>query len=127
MALGTGTILTLLVGVAGVVGAFVAPLYLLVLRMYGRDESAAATRERLDESQSGLEGDITDIKETVHGIESQVEQNAERSQQNQEHIHQLLVGSVNGNDDVEIGNPHYQPEHCPLGDECPWHTPDAES
>lgn len=119
MQVGFGSILTIILGVAAITAALVAPLYILVLRMYGDDEAATQERETLSASQSDIEEALTEIDEKLDNIESTVEVNAHRSEQNQKHIHQLLVGKID-DDDNDIGNPHYQAQHCPLGEECTW-------
>jgi|APHM01.1.fsa_nt_gi hypothetical protein len=114
------TTMTIILGVAGVTMALVAPLYILVLRVYGGDEAAAQERETLDETQTDMEETLDRIDSRLETIETAVEINAERSETNQRHIHQLLVGKIE-DDDSDIGNPHYQAQHCPLGEECTWH------
>lgn len=120
MALGPNTILTIIAGVAGVTGALVAPLYVLVLRMRHSNGQADQRRESLSEEQGEIAEELDEISEKLETIRVDVEENALRSEQNQRHIHQLLVGEHNSHD-RDIGNPHYTPKHCPLEDSCPWH------
>lgn len=119
MQLDFGTTLTIILGVAAITAALVAPLYILVLRVYGSDEAAAQERTTLSESQAELEETLSSIDSKLDTIETTVEKNAERSETNQEHLHQLLLGKIDG-DDTDIGNPHYKSEYCPLEGECPW-------
>lgn len=125
-------ILTLIVGVAGVVATLVAPLYYLVLDMRSNGAEAAAEREAISDAQDSAETDIDklaqemreshrELHEEVSQIRAVVETNANRSEMNQKHIHQILVGEHNmGEDEDDIANPHYTADHCPLPDECPF-------
>jgi hypothetical protein len=124
-------ILAVIVGVAGVTVTLVGPLYYLVLDLREEIGGAEEARDNLAQSQSGVESSVStlreemqqshkDVQEDIQALRQDVHENALRAEQNQRHIHQLLVGDHNG-DDGEMGNPHHRAEHCPLPDECPWH------
>lgn len=128
-------VLTVIVGVAGVVATLVGPLYYLVLSMRRSDGNAEAERENLAGKQDDLstemgelEGSIQDLRQDLNDdmgeLKEQVSRNAIRSEQNQRHIHQLLVGRESERDE-DIGNPHHTAENCPLPDECPFHSDGA--
>jgi len=117
MPLSLGTIITIVIGVTG---AIVGPLYILVLRGYGDSEVANEERGNLEDEQEEIRETLKSIEESLEVVETEVRLNAERSERNQNHIHQLLLGKMK-DDDTDIGNPHYQAEYCPLPGECPWH------
>lgn len=125
MPLESGTILSLIVGVAGTVMAMVAPLYYLVLDMRRDDGVANVERESMVEEQQGIREDLDELVGEVREMRTQVESNAQRAERNQKHIHQVLVGEHNSHD-RDMGNPHYRAEHCPLDEECPWHDHSGE-
>lgn len=131
---GFGTVLTIVATVAGVVATLVAPMYYLVLDMRRSGGEAEVKRETLADSQDDLEDDLESLEESIEDarqdirgdmtdIKQQVAQNAVRSEQNQRHIHQLIVGRESERED-EIGNPHHTAENCPLPEECPFHSPE---
>lgn len=125
------TVVSIIVGVAAVVVTLVGPLYYIVLDMSGDDAAAEEERGTLGETQDSIKKDISDLREElqvshddlrdeVQELRTDVHENALRAEQNQKHIHQLLVGDHNG-DEGEMGNPHHKAEYCPLPEECPWH------
>lgn len=129
------TILTIIGGFAAIVAALVAPLYIMLLRMRGSDAEAVVERGNLSETQSGFEQELEalrggvrtsheELQEDLAELRADLRATAERSERNQRHIHQLLLGEHNGEDD-DIGNPHHRAEYCPLPDECPFCSNEA--
>jgi len=124
--------ITIIISVAGVVVSLVGPLYYLVLDMRKNAGAASASRDHLSSSQDDLAEELAAIREEVqanndeltgevHEMRQEVRENAIRSDRNQQHLHQLLVGEQNSDDD-DIGNPHYRTEYCPLPEQCTWHA-----
>lgn len=129
--------ITIIISVAGVVVSLVGPLYYLVLDMRKNAGAASASRDHLSASQDDLAAELAAIREEVEAnndeltdevqeMRREVRENAIRSDRNQQHLHQLLVGKQNGDDD-DIGNPHYMAEYCPLPEQCTWHSPGSEN
>lgn len=119
MALSTVEVLTIVGAYAAVSVAIVGPLYVLVLRRLGDEEAAEVKRAGIEDDIEQVQTDVSDIKDRVEEMHYEVQLNADRSERNQRHIHQILLGEHNGDDD-EMGNPHYKAEYCPLPGECPW-------
>lgn len=119
-----GPALSVILGVAAIMIPLVAPMYYLVLDMRGDRSTAESERGHIEEEQSDISDTLESLQSEVQDLHEDVQRNHLRSEQNQRHIHQLLVGKID-DDDNEIGNPHYQADHCPLPDECPYHDHDA--
>lgn len=115
-----GVVFTIILGVA----ALVAPLYMLVLRMRRQDGIDTESLSQIAEAQKELVSSMEEVEKDVLELRNDVEQNMVRSEKNQRHIHQILVGDYNS-DGEDIGNPHHRAEHCPLRDECPFHAADG--
>jgi nitrogen fixation/metabolism regulation signal transduction histidine kinase len=125
MAVNIGTILAIVVPtIIGIIGA-IAPLYYMVLRLYGDRGTAAMEREGLDAEQTTINEKLDRIESNISSLDADVRMNAQAAERNQKHIHQLLVGRMNADEDDDIGNPHYKSEYCPLPEECPYHSPDG--
>jgi len=125
MPLDMSQLLGLLAGYLAITAALVAPLYVLVLRRLNDTSSAESERANLDEDLVELTENVEEMRSEVRDIHAEVSRNANRSERNQRHIHQILLGEHNGDDD-EMGNPHYRAEYCPLPEECPWHEPESQ-
>lgn len=124
MVMGFGTVVSIVLGTVIGVAALVAPLYIMVLRGYGDGEVAAEERGNLDDTQAQIEEELSEMNNKLDDIGTEVKMNAQRSETNQKHIHQLLLGKID-DDDNEIGNPHYYADNCPIPEECPFHTPES--
>jgi len=118
------TVLTIVFTVILGVGALVAPLYMLVLRMRNQDGVDSEQLSQIAESQEEIAKSVSEMGDELVTIRHDVETNMARSEKNQRHIHQILVGDYNAEDDNEIGNPHHTAEHCPLPHECSFHSPE---
>jgi hypothetical protein len=115
-----GVVFTIILGVA----ALVAPLYILVLRMRRQDGVDTEQLSQIASAQEELLNSMQEVERDVLELRNDVEQNMVRSEKNQRHIHQILVGDYNAEGD-EIGNPHHRAEHCPLPEDCPFHAADG--
>lgn len=115
----TGTALAIILPTIVGVASLIAPLYVMVLRGYGDDEVAETERDQLGETQKTISEELKGIRGELTEIKSEVRMNAQRSEQNQKHLHQLLLGKID-DDDNDIGNPHYKSQHCPIPGPCPW-------
>lgn len=120
MAIPTADLVSIVLATVVGVGALVAPLYIMVLRMYGGGEAATEERGDLDDTQQQIQVELAEISSELEELRTEVRMNGQLSETNQKHIHQLLLGKIKG-DDTDIGNPHHRAEHCPLPSECPWH------
>jgi nitrogen fixation/metabolism regulation signal transduction histidine kinase len=129
MAIQTET-LTIIVAVAGIFATFVTPLYYMMMQVReGRamadteretiNATQATLSEQLDEVEANLNERLDGMSEELRAARRDIEENTQRSEQNQRHLHQLVLGKIE-DDDAEIGNPHFQAEHCPIPDECPY-------
>lgn len=129
----------ILLGVAGITITFVAPLYILVLRVRADSGAAEIERSALDDAQQEISRDVMTLREEMRDSHSElgdelaqlhldVRENAQRSERNQRHLHQLLLGQTNSpytEDDgdgppEDFANPHHFARHCPIPDECPF-------
>ena len=119
MSLTTASLLTIIAATAGIVAAMVAPLYILLLRQQGKQSGTDAAVKYLDDDQDSLEERLNSIDAQLSKVATDVELNGQQITVNQQHIHELLVGRINA-EDVEIGNPHYKAEYCPLSGHCPF-------
>jgi len=119
-----GLVLSVVVGVAGVVVTLVAPLYYLVLDIRESDAASDQRRENIADNQDELDSDIEQMMGEVRQLRVDVNENSLRAETNQRHLHQLLVAGSDG-EAPSADEPHHSAEECPLPDECPWHGADA--
>jgi peptidoglycan hydrolase CwlO-like protein len=120
MSLSTASLLTIIGASAAITTALVAPLYLLLLRYQSERTSTDTEVTHLTKDQDSIEESLGEIERQLTELQHNVESNGEQVTVNQQHIHQLLLGKIDA-EDVEIGNPHYEAEYCPIPEQCTFH------
>lgn len=110
----------LLVGVAGVVVALVAPLYILVLDIREDLGAASTEREHVTTEQDDLANKIEGVRREVREVRQEVNEVSLRSEMNQKHIHDLILSNDRETEAPTGTAPHPEGE-CPFNGQCPWH------
>lgn len=117
-------VLSVVVGVAGVVITLVAPLYYLVLDLRTDGAAKDVRRSNLSDSQDDIQDDIEEIHDELQEVREAVSRNSHRTETNQQHLHQLIVDGSAPPPDADTAPGHSEAE-CPLPDQCPWHASDG--
>lgn len=115
-----GTV-SLIVGTVAALG----PLYLLLLDIRSSRKSLRSQLESVDEKIGSVRELAEENDEKLERLQVGLAQAQQRSESNQRHIHNTVLGVEDQDSDAsDDGTPDggVRPRECPYPETCPWHS-----